>query len=58
MSASTILVATDFSKMSQVAIEHATTQARMTGAKVLIVHAVGPSPDRLISGSSALRRRR
>lgn len=46
MSASTILVATDFSEMSRFALEYATTQAKMTGAKVLIVHAYSvPIPD-------------
>jgi nucleotide-binding universal stress UspA family protein len=46
MSASTILVATDFSDTSRFAVDYATTQAKMSGAKVLIVHALsGPSPE-------------
>lgn len=46
MTASTILVATDFSEMSRQALEHAAANAKLTGAKILIVHALAvPSPD-------------
>ena len=46
MSASTILVATDFSETSRSAVDYAATQARMTGARMLIVHALPvPSPE-------------
>jgi len=38
MSASTIVVAIDFSEMSRFALDYATTHAKKTGARVLIVH--------------------
>jgi len=40
MSASTILVATDFSEMSRFALDYATNDAIRNGAKMLIVHAL------------------
>lgn len=40
MNAPTILVATDFSEMSRVAVDYATTHAKTIGARVLIVHAL------------------
>ena len=47
MSDSKILVATDFSEMSQFAIDYATTHASKTGATLLIMHAVAvPSPKK------------
>ena len=46
MSASTILVATDFSEMSRFALDYATNATVRSGAKMLIVHALAvPSRD-------------
>jgi nucleotide-binding universal stress UspA family protein len=46
MRKSRIIVATDFSETSRFAVDYAATHAKMTGAKLLIVHAVAvPSSD-------------
>ncbi len=46
MNEPTILAATDLSEMGQCAVDYATNQARMTGAKVLVVHALAAlSPE-------------
>jgi nucleotide-binding universal stress UspA family protein len=47
MSASTIVAATDLSEMGRFAVDCAMSQASLTGARVLIVHAIAPpAPER------------
>ena len=50
----TFLVATDFSRSSQAAIDHAATHALLAGAKLLIVH-VAPVPS-IDAGEGLLHR--